>query len=140
MNSLQQSSSEEFVASRISKSPTGRIRLRESIPERKTMQRALHFARYVDDCVTFVRSERAGKRVMEFSITRDRLPLDLFLPDQPNRHLRPCLGIARQGVDWTRTSGGVGGAPREGRPYPDRHYHFSEFLDCTNNRVRASFF
>ncbi len=74
------------------------------------MQRALHFARYVDDCVTFVRSERAGKRVMEFSITRDRLPLDLFLPDQPNRHLRPCLGIARQGVDWTRTSGGVGGA------------------------------
>ncbi len=33
MNSLQLTSSEEFVASRISKSPTGRIRLRESIPE-----------------------------------------------------------------------------------------------------------
>ena len=66
MNSLQQSSSEEFVASRISKSPTGRIRLLESIPERKNMQRALHFARYVDDCVIFVRSERGGKRVMNF--------------------------------------------------------------------------
>ncbi len=65
MNSLQQSSSEEFVASRISKSPTGRIRLLESIPERKNMQRALHFARYVDDCVIFVRSERAGKRIMD---------------------------------------------------------------------------
>ena len=66
MNSLQQSSSEECVASRISKSPTGRIRLLESIPERKNMQRALHFARYVDDCVIFVRSERGGKRVMNF--------------------------------------------------------------------------
>ena len=107
MNSLQQSSSEEFVASRISKSPTGRIRLLESIPERKNMQHALHFARYVDDCVIFVRSERAGKRVMKCSIIRACLPLDLILPDQPNRHLR------------TRTSGGVGGAPREGRPYPD---------------------
>ena len=61
MNSLQQSSSEEFVASRISKSPTGRIRLLESIPERKNMQRVLHFTRYVDDCVIFVRSERGGK-------------------------------------------------------------------------------
>ncbi len=107
MNSLQLTSLEEFVASRISKRPTGRIRLRVSIPERKTMQRALHFARYVEDCVTFVRSERAGKRGMEFTITRARLPLDLFLPDQPNRHLR------------TRSSGGVGEAPREGRPYPD---------------------
>ena len=66
MNTLQQSSSEECVASRISKSPTGRIRLLESIPERKNMQRALHFARYVDDCVIFVRSERGGKRVMNF--------------------------------------------------------------------------
>ena len=107
MNSLQQSSSEEFVASRISKSLTGWIRLLESIPERKNMQRVLHFARYVEDCVIFVRSERGGKRVMKFPIIRARLPLDPILPDQPNRHLR------------TRTSGGVGGAPREGRPYPD---------------------
>ncbi len=96
MNSSQLTSLEEFVASRISKSPTGRIRLRESISERKTMQRALHFASYADDCVTFVRSQRAGKRVMAFPIIRDRLPLDLILPDQPNRHLR------------TRSSGGVG--------------------------------
>ena len=88
MNSLQQSSSEEFVASRISQSPTGRIRLLESIPERKNKQHALHFARYVDDCVIFVRSERAGKRVMKFPIIRACLPLDLILPDQPNRHLR----------------------------------------------------
>ena len=66
MNSLQQSSSEEFVASRISKSPTGRIRLLESILERKNMQRALHFVHYAEDCVIFVRSERGGKRVMEF--------------------------------------------------------------------------
>ncbi len=84
------------------------------------MQRALHFARYVEDCVTFVRSQRAGKRVMAFPIIRACLPLDLTLPDQPNRHLRSCHGVARQGEDGTRTSGGVGGAPREGRPYPDR--------------------
>ena len=45
MNSLQQSSSEEFVASRISQSPTGQIRLLESIPDRKNMQRALHLVR-----------------------------------------------------------------------------------------------
>ena len=83
MNSSQLTSLEEFVASRISKSPTGRIRLRESISERKIMQRALHFARDVDDCVTFVRSERVGKWVMEFPIIRDRLPLDPNLPDQP---------------------------------------------------------
>ncbi len=83
MNSLQQSSSEEFVASRISKSPTGQIRLLDSILERKNMQRALHFARNVDDCVIFVRSERGGKRMMKFPIIRARLPLDLTLPDQP---------------------------------------------------------
>ncbi len=35
------------------------------------------------------------------------VPCGPDLPEQPNRHLR------------TRTSGGVGGAPREGRPYPD---------------------
>ena len=62
MNSMQQSSSEEFVASRISQSPTGQIRLLE----RKNMQHELHFARNVDDCVIFVRSERGGKRMMNF--------------------------------------------------------------------------
>ena len=66
-----------------SKSPTVQIRLLESIPERKNMQRVLHFARYVEDCVIFVRSERGGKRVMKFPIIRARLPLDLILPDQP---------------------------------------------------------
>ena len=61
-------SSEESIASRVSKSPTGQVRLLESILERKNMQRAqrgLHFARYAQDCVSFVRSERVGKRVME---------------------------------------------------------------------------
>jgi hypothetical protein len=86
MNSLQQSnqrelnlksgeaqvsedySSEEFIASRISQSPTGQVRLLESIQERKHMQRAqgeLHFVRHAEDCVIFVRSEGTGKRVME---------------------------------------------------------------------------
>ncbi len=61
-------SSEEFIASRISQSPTGQVRLLESILERKNMQRAqrgLHFVRHAKDCVIFVRSERAGKRVRE---------------------------------------------------------------------------
>ena len=70
MNSWQQSSSEEFVASRISQSPTGRIRLLESILERKIMQRALHFARDADDCVIFVRSQRGGKRMMNLQLLR----------------------------------------------------------------------
>ncbi len=61
-------SSEEFIASRISQSPTGQIRLLESIRERKHMQRAqreLHFVRHAKDGIIFVRSERAGKRVMD---------------------------------------------------------------------------
>ncbi len=66
MNSSQLTSLEEFVASRISQSPTGQIRLLKSIPERKNMQRALHFVRYAEDCVIFVRSEWAGTRVMDF--------------------------------------------------------------------------
>ena len=36
------------------------------------------------------------------------VPLGLILPDQPNRAVR------------TRTLRGVGGAPYEGCPYPDR--------------------
>ena len=36
------------------------------------------------------------------------VPLDLILPDQPNRAVR------------TRMLRGVGGAPCEGCPYPDR--------------------
>ncbi len=99
MNSLQQSSSEEFVASRISKSPTGRIRLLESIPERKNMQRALHFARYVDDCVIFVRSERGGKRVMNFP------SIGLVFP-----WTRSCL------ISRTATYGPVRVVVWEGRP------------------------
>jgi len=43
-----------------------------------------------------------------FSITLVYVPLDLILPDQPNRALR------------TRMLRGVGGAPCEGCPYPDR--------------------
>ena len=40
------------------------------------------------------------------------VPLDLILPDQPNRAVR------------TRMLRGVGGALCEGRPYPDRGYLF----------------
>ena len=40
-------------------------------------------------------------------ITRACVPLDLILPDQPNRRIR------------TRTSGGVGGGSCEAPPYPD---------------------
>ena len=119
MNSLQQSSSEEFVASRISQSPTGRIRLLESIPERKNMQRALHFARYVEDCVIFVRSERGGKRVMEFPVIRARLPLDPILPDQPNRHLRHATA-----KPFRAKTGPVRVVVWEGRPYPDGRFSF----------------
>jgi hypothetical protein len=42
------------------------------------------------------------------SITLAYVPLDLILPDQPNRAVR------------TRMLRGVGGALCEGRPYPDR--------------------
>ncbi|MDL1981574.1 MAG: hypothetical protein LWX02_08940 [Deltaproteobacteria bacterium] len=41
------------------------------------------------------------------SITWAYVPLDLILPDQPNHAVR------------TRMLRGVGGAPCEGRPYPD---------------------
>jgi len=43
------------------------------------------------------------------SITWSYVPLDLILPDQPNRAVR------------TRMLRGVGGALSDGRPYPDRH-------------------
>ena len=33
--------------------------------DKELEKRGLHFVRYADDCVIFVRSERAGKRVME---------------------------------------------------------------------------
>jgi len=46
-----------------------------------------------------------GEQVV--SITLAYVPLDLILPDQPNRAVR------------TRMLRGVGGAPCEGRPYPD---------------------
>jgi len=41
------------------------------------------------------------------SITWSYVPLDLILPDQPNRAVR------------TRMLRGVGGALSDGRPYPD---------------------
>ena len=37
--------------------------------DKELEKRGLHFVRYADDCVIFVRSERAGKRVME-NVTR----------------------------------------------------------------------
>ncbi len=50
-------------------------------------------------------SNRFAGRVLQ--ITRTCIPLDLILPDQPNRALR------------TRMMRGVGGAVSDGRPYPD---------------------
>jgi len=49
-----------------------------------------------------------GEQVV--SITLAYVPLDLILPDQPNRAVR------------TRMLRGVGGAACEGRPYPDGHW------------------
>jgi len=46
-----------------------------------------------------------GEQVV--SITWSYVPLDLILPDQPNRAVR------------TRMLRGVGGALSDGRPYPD---------------------
>ena len=69
-------SSEEFIASRISQSPTGQIRLLERVRERKHMQRAqceLHFVHHAEDCVIFVRSEGTGKRVKESIFHYSRL-------------------------------------------------------------------
>jgi len=54
---------------------------------------------------SLVRSKLVGEKVV--SITLAYVPLDLILPDQPNRAVR------------TRMLRGVGGAPCEGRPYPD---------------------
>ena len=55
---------------------------------------------------SLVRSKVVGEQVI--SITLAYVPLDLILPDQPNRAVR------------TRVLRGVGGAPCEGCPYPDR--------------------
>jgi hypothetical protein len=49
-----------------------------------------------------------GQAQLVFQITWTCVPLDLILPDQPNCVVR------------TRMLRGVGGAPCEGRSYPDR--------------------
>ena len=54
---------------------------------------------------SLVRSKLVGEQVV--SITLAYVPLDLILPDQPNRAVR------------TRMLRGVGGAPCERCPYPD---------------------
>jgi hypothetical protein len=54
---------------------------------------------------SLARSKLVGEQVV--SITWPYVSLDLILPDQPNRAVR------------TRMLRGVGGAPCEGRPYPD---------------------
>ena len=56
----------------------------------------------MDNSVDGVRNELEGKKVV--SITWAYVPLDLILPDQPNRAVR------------TRMLRGVGGALSEGRP------------------------
>jgi len=55
---------------------------------------------------SLVRSKLVGEQVV--SITWSYVPLDLILPDQPNRAVR------------TRMLRGVGGALSDGRPYPDK--------------------
>ena len=55
---------------------------------------------------SFVRSKLVGEQVV--SITLAYVPLDLILPDQPNRAVR------------TRMLRGVGGGSCEAPPYPDR--------------------
>jgi hypothetical protein len=71
---------------------------------------------------SFVRSKLVGEQVV--SITLAYVPLDLSLPDQPNRAVR------------TRMLRGVGGAPWEGRPYPDsillffRYYQHFKIFSC----------
>jgi hypothetical protein len=70
---------------------------------------------------SLVKSKLVGEQVI--SITLAYVLQDLILPDQPNRAVR------------TRMLRGVGGAPCEGRPYPDRHYSailFSPFSVMTN--------
>jgi len=57
---------------------------------------------------SLVRSKLVGEQVV--SITWSYVPLDLILPDQPNRAVR------------TRMLRGVGGALSDGRPYPDGHW------------------
>ena len=63
-------SSEEFIASRLSESPAGQIRLMESICDRNYMGRAqleksgLRYACAAKDCVIFVGNKQATNRVM----------------------------------------------------------------------------
>ena len=63
---------------------------------------------YADNRVEFGQKQIGGRT--SGSITWTYVPLDLILPDQPNRAVR------------TRMLRGVGGAPCEGRPYPDGFY------------------
>jgi hypothetical protein len=58
---------------------------------------------------SLVRSKLVGEQVV--SITWSYVLLGLILPDQPNRAVR------------TRMLRGVGGAPCEGCPYPDRRFN-----------------
>jgi hypothetical protein len=55
---------------------------------------------------SLVKSKLVGEKKV-VSITLAYVPLDLILPDQPNRAVR------------TRMLRGVGGALSDGRPYPD---------------------
>jgi len=63
-------SSEGFIALRLSESPTGQIRLMESICERNYIRRAqleksgLRYACTAKDCVIFVGDKQATNRVM----------------------------------------------------------------------------
>ena len=65
-------SSEEFIASRLSESPTGQIRLMESILERNNMRRAVRACYQEQGCPRCGRHDRPqNKEVPETSLDQD---------------------------------------------------------------------
>jgi RNA-directed DNA polymerase len=63
--------------------------------DRELEQRGLRFVRYADDCNVYVRSRRAGERVME-SITRFiTAKLKLKVNEQLLREVPDALGAGR---------------------------------------------
>ena len=76
---------------------------------------------------SLVRSKVVGEQVV--SITWSSVPLDLILPDQPNRAVR------------TRMLRGVGGALSDGCPYPDMRPVVSEHagFPCLASDARAQY-
>jgi len=74
---------------------------------------------------SLVRSKLVGEQVI--SITCSYVPLDLILPDQPNRAVR------------TRMLRGVGGAACEGRSYPDGRSRYAAEKNEIPRRKRTGY-